>query len=212
MAFARRPVHRKRARRLALAAGLTVMACSGPTGSRPASDADADATSAAPVRLVFLGDVMLGRGVGVVAAGDPASIFERLRPALDRRRSGAGQPRVTADDPPAHRTRVTRSRPTRRSHRCSRRPGSTSSTWPTTTPPTPDRRPCSTPSRQPRRRGRAHRRGRCEGPQCGGAADHRRRWRAGRHRWPTTSPVATAATGDSPGVNPWDPAAAAASR
>jgi poly-gamma-glutamate capsule biosynthesis protein CapA/YwtB (metallophosphatase superfamily) len=34
------------------------------------------------VRLVFLGDVMLGRGVGEVAAIDPSSIFERLRPAL----------------------------------------------------------------------------------------------------------------------------------
>ena len=31
---------------------------------------------------MFLGDVMLGRGVGVVAAADPASIFEQLRPVL----------------------------------------------------------------------------------------------------------------------------------
>jgi poly-gamma-glutamate capsule biosynthesis protein CapA/YwtB (metallophosphatase superfamily) len=36
----------------------------------------------APVRLVFIGDVMLGRDVGEVGARDPGSIFERLRPAL----------------------------------------------------------------------------------------------------------------------------------
>jgi poly-gamma-glutamate capsule biosynthesis protein CapA/YwtB (metallophosphatase superfamily) len=35
-----------------------------------------------PVRLAFIGDVMLGRGVADVAASDPGSIFENLRPAL----------------------------------------------------------------------------------------------------------------------------------
>jgi poly-gamma-glutamate capsule biosynthesis protein CapA/YwtB (metallophosphatase superfamily) len=35
-----------------------------------------------PVRLVFVGDVMLGRGVASVVAGDPSSVFERLRPML----------------------------------------------------------------------------------------------------------------------------------
>ena len=35
-----------------------------------------------PIRLVFVGDVMLGRGVAPVVAGDPSSVFERLRPVL----------------------------------------------------------------------------------------------------------------------------------
>ena len=40
-------------------------------------------SSAQPVaRLVFVGDLMLGRGVAPVVAADPGSVFERLRPAL----------------------------------------------------------------------------------------------------------------------------------
>ena len=35
-----------------------------------------------PIRLVFVGDVMLGRGVAPVVTGDPSSVFEHLRPAL----------------------------------------------------------------------------------------------------------------------------------
>ena len=42
-----------------------------------------DPASVQPVaRLVFVGDLMLGRGVSDVVAGDPRSVFERLRPAL----------------------------------------------------------------------------------------------------------------------------------
>ncbi len=37
---------------------------------------------AAPIRLAFVGDVMLGRGVAPVVTGDPSSIFEHLRPAI----------------------------------------------------------------------------------------------------------------------------------
>ena len=43
----------------------------------------ADTTTVHPVaRLVFVGDLMLGRGIADVVTGDPGSVFERLRPAL----------------------------------------------------------------------------------------------------------------------------------
>ncbi len=38
--------------------------------------------AAPPVRLVFVGDLMLGRGVAPVVAGDPTSVFERLRSVI----------------------------------------------------------------------------------------------------------------------------------
>jgi poly-gamma-glutamate capsule biosynthesis protein CapA/YwtB (metallophosphatase superfamily) len=63
-------------------AGLALTACSASTSSRPAEPATTVSSSSSPVRLIFLGDVMLGRGVGVVAAADPGSIFEQLRPAF----------------------------------------------------------------------------------------------------------------------------------
>lgn len=70
---------------IVLAGAALLATCSstaGPASSRT-SPSDTAATSAtAPIHLVFLGDVMLGRGVAVVAAADPGSIFERLRPML----------------------------------------------------------------------------------------------------------------------------------
>ncbi len=54
-----------------------------PPTSIGAEEPDAPLRSAAsPIRLVFVGDVMLGRGVAPVVGGDPSSVFERLRPAL----------------------------------------------------------------------------------------------------------------------------------
>jgi poly-gamma-glutamate synthesis protein (capsule biosynthesis protein) len=50
--------------------------------SAPAGPPTATAQPAATARLVFVGDVMLGRGVAPVVNADPTSVFERLRPAL----------------------------------------------------------------------------------------------------------------------------------
>lgn len=64
---------------------------SDPTISATTASAAADAatTDAAlrrspqgPVSIAFVGDVMLGRHVAPVVAGDPGSVFERLRPAI----------------------------------------------------------------------------------------------------------------------------------
>ncbi|MGB8859262.1 MAG: CapA family protein, partial [Ilumatobacteraceae bacterium] len=63
----------------ACAAGGTASSGTGGSGGVTASSADAPAP---PARLVFVGDVMLGRQVGTVAAVDPGSIFEQLRPTL----------------------------------------------------------------------------------------------------------------------------------
>ncbi len=51
------------------------------TSAVPAAEVDS-AARPDPIRLVFVGDVMLGRGVAPVAEGDPSSVFERLRPVL----------------------------------------------------------------------------------------------------------------------------------
>lgn len=60
-----------------------VSACSG-ASDRVASQAGLPRApaDAATARLVFVGDVMLGRGVAPVAAADGDSVFERLRPVL----------------------------------------------------------------------------------------------------------------------------------
>lgn len=64
--------------------GLLVAACSASKESGPSGSATPVDGTSPPVRLIFLGDVMLGRGVGPVAAADPGSIFEQLRPTLVR--------------------------------------------------------------------------------------------------------------------------------
>ena len=51
-------------------------------GPSPTSSRDDVGRSVEPVRLVFFGDVMLGRGVAPVVDGDPTSVFERLRPVV----------------------------------------------------------------------------------------------------------------------------------
>ena len=84
------PEPRMRAATLPCVVLLMVAACWVAPGSGPSVTQDpgtfatsSPRTVAAPaVRLVFIGDVMLGRGVAEVAAHDPGSIFERLRPAL----------------------------------------------------------------------------------------------------------------------------------
>jgi len=65
-----------------IAAAVLPTACV--VASEPAPERSMTVPEAAgpPVRLMFLGDVMLGRGVATVAAGDPGSVFERLRPTL----------------------------------------------------------------------------------------------------------------------------------
>ncbi|MDO8363040.1 MAG: CapA family protein [Actinomycetota bacterium] len=60
----------------------SVAAGSVAAGKVPPSDSTTIETVASPVRLVFLGDVMLGRHVAAVAELDPGSIFEHLRPTL----------------------------------------------------------------------------------------------------------------------------------
>lgn len=73
---------------LALCALMT--ACAAGDGQAPTTPATTTSpappkppSSALPVaRLVFVGDVMLGRQVAPVVAGDPGSVFERLRPAV----------------------------------------------------------------------------------------------------------------------------------
>ena len=65
-------------RLLVLAACAAVVSCAGlPAGETAEVD-----PAPGPVRLVFVGDVMLGRNVASVVAADPASVFERLRPAV----------------------------------------------------------------------------------------------------------------------------------
>ncbi len=67
---------------VALVVGFTVAACSTSTASNPARTTVRAGATSTPVRLIFLGDVMLGRGVRTVAIADPGSIFEHLRPTL----------------------------------------------------------------------------------------------------------------------------------
>ena len=43
---------------------------------------EAGVEEAGPVRLAFVGDVMLGRSVAPIVVADPGSVFERLRPVL----------------------------------------------------------------------------------------------------------------------------------
>jgi poly-gamma-glutamate synthesis protein (capsule biosynthesis protein) len=52
------------------------------TSPVPSADGPRPVAVVAPIRLVLIGDVMLGRGVAEVAANDPGSIFEHLRPVL----------------------------------------------------------------------------------------------------------------------------------
>lgn len=67
---------------LPVALCLVTAACS--TDGSASSDATGtgSGTGSATARIVLVGDVMLGRGVAPVVAGDPASVFERLRPVL----------------------------------------------------------------------------------------------------------------------------------
>ncbi len=53
-------------------------------GTVPVTSAVAtpDAGGQTSVRLLFVGDVMLGRSVAPVVAADPLSVFEQLRPAV----------------------------------------------------------------------------------------------------------------------------------
>ena len=84
------PGPRMRAATLPCVVLLMVGACWATPGTGPSVTPESGTfatssprTGAAPaVRLVFIGDVMLGRGVADIAAHDPGSIFERLRPAL----------------------------------------------------------------------------------------------------------------------------------
>ncbi len=62
------------------AAPPTGATATGGPGTSPSSSPRAGTLP--PVRLVFIGDVMLGRSVADVAAHDPGSIFEQLRPVL----------------------------------------------------------------------------------------------------------------------------------
>jgi poly-gamma-glutamate capsule biosynthesis protein CapA/YwtB (metallophosphatase superfamily) len=63
----------------ALVVGVLVLA----SACRASSTAGEQRPSAEPTaRIVFLGDVMLGRAVAAVVANDPSSVFEGLRPAV----------------------------------------------------------------------------------------------------------------------------------
>ncbi|MBI5087321.1 MAG: CapA family protein [Actinobacteria bacterium] len=66
--------------RVLVVAALAFVAACAATADQPPTDPGAEATDL--VRLIFLGDVMLGRGVAAVADADPGSVFERLRPVL----------------------------------------------------------------------------------------------------------------------------------
>lgn len=66
------------ARLVVLAACSVVAACTGP----PVGPTEPLGRASEPVRLLFVGDVMLGRNVAPVVASDPTSVFERLRPAV----------------------------------------------------------------------------------------------------------------------------------
>jgi poly-gamma-glutamate capsule biosynthesis protein CapA/YwtB (metallophosphatase superfamily) len=82
----RRPFDRgtgrgSRPRRALVAVAVVVLAV--PIVAACGHPADrADAAPGATFTLAFVGDLMLGRGVAPVVAGDPSSIFEQLRPAL----------------------------------------------------------------------------------------------------------------------------------
>jgi poly-gamma-glutamate capsule biosynthesis protein CapA/YwtB (metallophosphatase superfamily) len=62
--------------RAVLGCALVASCASSPAAAPPAL------RETAPIRLAFVGDVMLGRSVGAVVAGDPSTVFERLRPML----------------------------------------------------------------------------------------------------------------------------------
>jgi poly-gamma-glutamate capsule biosynthesis protein CapA/YwtB (metallophosphatase superfamily) len=61
---------------------LAACAAAGSCAGMPAATTEQVAAVSEPARLVFVGDVMLGRNVAPVVASDPASVFERLRPAV----------------------------------------------------------------------------------------------------------------------------------
>ncbi len=69
-----------KARSFAFILGLLASSCASSATGR--QEPGAEPWESAPVRLVFVGDVMLGRGVAPVVTGDPSSIFEHLRPAV----------------------------------------------------------------------------------------------------------------------------------
>lgn len=63
-----------------LVAWVLLASCSGGDGGEgPTATV---AIGSPTIRLAFVGDVMLGRGVAAVVEGDPGSVFERLRPML----------------------------------------------------------------------------------------------------------------------------------
>jgi poly-gamma-glutamate capsule biosynthesis protein CapA/YwtB (metallophosphatase superfamily) len=61
--------------RLVVAAAVLLLATSGTSGARPPATVKPAAVKPATVKLIFSGDVMLGRGVAPLAATDPNGVF-----------------------------------------------------------------------------------------------------------------------------------------